>query len=249
MHQHLNMSERKWQQPWLQLHLVTKCRGRRELGLPTSSAAVLPLKTMPCLMFWSIQTFSVNGNFTECYDIFCFCFIIFVCWCYRYRPWAAIRLLHHFGFVTCVNSRLYCTHFSCHWRKIRNVSGRLTQISERQRDPCFNFSYYLLLNAISWLRYAFCACRPSGEIAIAIIEPHSLLWIQSIAQVQYNCPRWQWCCRLICRLPTHNGQESQGRNVWLWTECSEEIPRGESVDKLCVSVSSFLAITWTDKVI
>ena len=156
---------------------------------------------------------------------------------------------YHFGFVMCVNSRLYCTHFSCHWRKIRNVSGRLTQISERQRDPCFNFSYYLLLNAISWLRYAFCACRPSGEIAIAIIEPHSLLWIQSIAQVQYNCPRWQWCCRLICRLPTHNGQESQGRNVWLWTECSEEIPRGESVDKLCVSVSSFLAITWTDKVI
>lgn len=100
----------------------------------------------------------------------------------------------------------------------------------------FYYSYYLPLNVISLLRYALCVCRPSGEVAIATIEPHSLRWIQSIAQVQYNCPRWQWCCRLICRLPTHHGQESQGRNVWLWTECSEEIPRGESVDKLCVCV-------------
>ena len=67
----LNMNERKWQQPGLQLYLVTKSRGRRELGLPTLSAAVLPLKTMPCTMFQSIQTFSVNGKFTECYHIFC----------------------------------------------------------------------------------------------------------------------------------------------------------------------------------
>ena len=46
-----NMNERKWRQPRLQLHLVTKSRGRRELGLPTSFAAVLPLKMMPCMMF------------------------------------------------------------------------------------------------------------------------------------------------------------------------------------------------------
>ena len=32
----------------------------------------------------------------------------------------------------CVNSRLYCTHFSCHWHKIHNVSRQLTQISKRQ---------------------------------------------------------------------------------------------------------------------
>ena len=37
-------NERKWRQPLLQLHLVTKSCGRRELGLLTSSAAVLPLK-------------------------------------------------------------------------------------------------------------------------------------------------------------------------------------------------------------
>ena len=116
--------------------LVTKSRGRRELGLPTSSAAVLPLRMMPCTMFWSIQTFSVNYKFTLRYRIFCArinLFTIFVC--SRYIPWATIRLLHHFGFVMCVNSRLYSTHFSCYWRKIRNVSRRLTQISKRQRDP------------------------------------------------------------------------------------------------------------------
>ena len=66
----LNTNERKWRQPRLQLHLVTKFRSRRELGLPTSSAAVLPLKMMPCTMFRSIQTFSVNGKFTERYHFF-----------------------------------------------------------------------------------------------------------------------------------------------------------------------------------
>ena len=60
-----NTNERKWQQPRLQLHLVTKSRSRRELGLPTSSAAVVPLKMMPCMMFRSIQTFYGNGKFTE----------------------------------------------------------------------------------------------------------------------------------------------------------------------------------------
>ena len=97
------------------------------------------LKMMPCTMFRSIQTFSVTIKFSERYHIFCaqidLLFTIFVCSCYRL--WATIRLLHHFGFVMCVNSRLYCTHFSCHWRKIRNVSHRLTQISKRQCDPCF----------------------------------------------------------------------------------------------------------------
>ena len=52
-----NTNETKWWQPQLQLLLVTKSRGRRELGLPTSSAAVLPLRMMPCTMFRSIQTF------------------------------------------------------------------------------------------------------------------------------------------------------------------------------------------------
>ena len=52
-----NTNERKWQQPRLQLLLVNKSRGRRELGLPTLSAAVLPLRMMPCTMFRSIQTF------------------------------------------------------------------------------------------------------------------------------------------------------------------------------------------------
>ena len=132
-----NTNERKWRQPQLQLHLVTKSHRRQELGLPTSSAAILPLKMMPCTMFQSIQTFSVNGKFTERYHIFFAridLFTIFV-FCSRYRLWVTIRVLHHFGFVMCVNSRLYCTHFLCHWRKIHYVSHQLTQISERQRNP------------------------------------------------------------------------------------------------------------------
>ena len=132
-----NTNERKWWQPQLQLYLVTKSCGRwKKLGLPTSSAAVLPLKMMRCTIFWSVQTFSVNGKFSECYHIFCawiHLFTIFVC--SRYRPWATIHLLHHFGFVMCVNSRLYCMHFLCHWCKICNVSHQLTQISKRQHDP------------------------------------------------------------------------------------------------------------------
>ena len=82
----LNTNERKWRLPRLQLHLVTKSHVRRELDLPASSAAVLPLKMMLCTMFRSIQTFSVNGKFTERYHIFAridLLFAIFVCLCYR----------------------------------------------------------------------------------------------------------------------------------------------------------------------
>ena len=61
-------------------------------------------------------------------------FIIFIC--SLYSPWATIRLLHHqFWLFMYINFRLCCTHFSCHRRKICNVSGQLVQISRRQRDP------------------------------------------------------------------------------------------------------------------
>ena len=43
--------------PGLQLRLITKARGRWELGLPTLSAVVHPRKMMLCTMFWSMQTF------------------------------------------------------------------------------------------------------------------------------------------------------------------------------------------------
>ena len=123
--------ERKWRQLRLELYLVTESRGRWEIGLPTSSAAVLPLKMMPCMMFWPIH-FLWMTNLLNVTMFFCaridLLLPIFVC--SRYRP-----LLHHFGFVMCVNSRLYCMHFLYHWRKIRNVSHRLMQISKRQRKP------------------------------------------------------------------------------------------------------------------
>ena len=131
MHQHLNISERKWQQPWLQLHLVTKFHGKQELGLPTASPAVLPRKMMPCTMFRAMQTFCEHQFFVCMNRPFYYFFI-----CSLYSPWATIRLLHHqFWLFMYINFRLCCTHFSCHWRKICNVSGQLVQISRRQRDP------------------------------------------------------------------------------------------------------------------
>ena len=48
-------NERKWWQPWFWLHLITKSCDSRELGLPTSSAAVHLRKMMQRTMFWSIQ--------------------------------------------------------------------------------------------------------------------------------------------------------------------------------------------------
>ena len=135
----LNTNERKWRQTRLQLHdhLVNKSRGRRELDLPKSSAAVLPWKwcRVRCsdlfkLFLWPANLLNVTTFFCARIDLF----TIFVC--SRYWPWATIRLLHHFGFVMCINSRWYCMHFSCHWHKIRNVSHRLMQ---RQHDPCIIF--------------------------------------------------------------------------------------------------------------
>ena len=65
----------------------------------------------------------VNGKFTKRFHFFgawIDLFIIFVC--SHYSLWATIRLLHHqFWLCMCVNFRLYCTHFSCHQRKIRNT--------------------------------------------------------------------------------------------------------------------------------
>ena len=62
MCRHLNTSERKWRQPRLQL--ITKFRGRQEMGLPTLSAAVHLRKMMLRTMFRAMQTF-VNGKFTK----------------------------------------------------------------------------------------------------------------------------------------------------------------------------------------
>ena len=55
-------------------------------------------------------------------------FIIFIC--SLYSPRATIMLLHHFGFVYALIFGYPCTNFSCHWRKIHNVSHRLMQISK-----------------------------------------------------------------------------------------------------------------------
>ena len=53
-----------------------------------------------------------------------------------YSLWATIMLLHHFDFVCALILGYPCMHFSCHWHKIR-ISHRMTQISNTQRNPCF----------------------------------------------------------------------------------------------------------------
>ena len=115
-----NTNERKWQQPRLQLHLVTKSRGRRELGLPTWSAAVHPQKNdtvydvpiyltapppPPLLFFFS--SFFLHEMWR---DLF-----IFICSLYSkvYRVWATVRLLHHFGFVSCALILGYAVRIFC----------------------------------------------------------------------------------------------------------------------------------------
>ena len=82
-----NTNERKWRQPQFQLHLVTKSHSRQELGLSTLSAAVHLQKMMPCTMFRSIQTFFVNGIFTERFHF------VYVCVCARIDFLFTIRLL------------------------------------------------------------------------------------------------------------------------------------------------------------
>ena len=75
---------KKWWQPGLQLHLVTKFRGRRELGLPTLSAAVHPWKMMLHMMFQSMQTFCEQQIY-QMFPLFC-----------TNRPFHYFRLLMHF---------------------------------------------------------------------------------------------------------------------------------------------------------
>ena len=125
------MSERKWRQPQLQLRLVTKFRGRRELGLSTCLLQFILGKWCHVRCSELCKLF-VNGRF---WGAQIHLFIIFIC--SLYSPWATIKLLHHqFWLCRCVNFRLCCTHFSCHRHKMCNVSRWLTQISRRQCDPC-----------------------------------------------------------------------------------------------------------------
>ena len=103
-------------------------------------------------------------------------FIIFVC--SLYRPWVTIRLLHHFGFVcalilgyaVCIFHAIY---WLSDWRKIRNVSRQLTQISKREHNPCYIIervlhslwlhSHHLYNSAFGILKNPFYNKRPSDE--------------------------------------------------------------------------------------
>ena len=141
------MNERKWRQPVFQLYLITKSRARyrRELALPTSSAAVDLWKMMLRMMF---QTFFVWTAYLLNVSTLCVCvcmfaridflFTVFVCSLYRLL--ATFKLLHYFGFG---RSRLCWTHFLYHWRKIRSILCQLTQISKRQRNPWLEIYIYI----------------------------------------------------------------------------------------------------------
>ena len=100
-----------------------------------------------CSKLWNLGKLFVNGKFTKRFHFFCARIYFFLFICSLYSQWATIRLLHHqFGLCMCVNFRLCSTHFSCHWRKIRNVLSRLTQISKRQRDPRSSFTHLFVHN-------------------------------------------------------------------------------------------------------
>ena len=128
------------------LHLVTKFRGRWELGLPTSSSAVHLWKMMLHTMFRSMQTFceqQISYTFTLCVCV-CMCsqtgllFIIFVC--SLYSPWATIRLLHHFGFAcalilgypVCVFRAIHAKYvmFRVGWRM--SLKGSATHVRHKK---------------------------------------------------------------------------------------------------------------------
>ena len=85
---------RKWQQPQLQLHLVTKFHGRHYLLQSI-------LGKWCCVRCSDLCKLFVNGKFTKRFHFLCaridLLFIIFICW--LYSTWATIRLLHHFGFL------------------------------------------------------------------------------------------------------------------------------------------------------
>ena len=48
----------------------------------------------------------------------------------------------------CINFRLCCMYFLCHWRKIHTVSRQLTQISKRQHDLCILYASVIFINNI-----------------------------------------------------------------------------------------------------
>ena len=117
MRWHPNTSERKWRQPRLLLHFVTKFHSRRELGLLTSSSAIHLQKMMPSTLFQSMQTFCEQ----QLYYTFLL-FFFFFCVCMN-RPFCYFRLLillpmnynqvtPSFSLCKCINFRLCCMH-SC----------------------------------------------------------------------------------------------------------------------------------------
>ena len=179
-------------------------------------------------MFWSIQTFSVTSKFTARYHIFCaridLLFTIFICSCYR--PWATNTLLHHFGFVMCLNSRLNCTKFSCHWCKIRDVLCQLMQISKRQRDPWLNlkvFTTWVLFWVYFsswrfspleyfwggvyfsswrfWPRSTFLLITRSPQEAAILVGSLQVksrkFGLWCIVHLWHTCKPWSWCHTLI----------------------------------------------------
>ena len=128
-----NKNEKKWWQPWFQLHLVTKFHSRWELGLVTSSAVVHLWKMMPCTMSRSIQILYEQ----QCIE--CFHFFVHGRLSFYYFHLVALVSSIILALQVCelILSYIVC-NFCYHWRKIRNVWHQLMQISERQRAPVNN---------------------------------------------------------------------------------------------------------------
>jgi len=145
------MSDRKWWQPQL-LHLVILnctvdenwvCR-HRLLQFIFQKWCCVQCSDLCRLFLWMANFLNVSSV--------CVCVCMCVCMCMKlliellFIILSAHFIAHElqsFWLCMCVNFSLFCTHFSCHWHKIRNVSCHMTQISKRWRDPWSNSYKYM----------------------------------------------------------------------------------------------------------
>ena len=120
MRWHLNTSERKWRQPQLQLHLITKFRGRRELGLLTSSDATYDVLSYANVL-WTANLLNTSTFFVH------ETFLLYSSARFIARELQSVYSIISFGFVGALISgyavRIFCTinakyvTFRVGWRK------------------------------------------------------------------------------------------------------------------------------------
>ena len=130
----------------------------------------------------------------------------------------------------CVNSRLYCTHFSWHWRKICNVSHQLTQISKRQLDPC---ERYVCIVTVVYYHERYVLLWPVCIVTVVYYyKRYVLLWPVSIVTGMY----YHDMCVLLWPVCIVTVVYYHERYVLLWPVCIETGVYYH--DNVCITVTS-----------